>query len=319
MSKSTLKSYHPISVIKQHGPLLSLVVIVLFGCIMAPAFRTSENIINILRQVSINGVMAIGMTVVILGGWIDLSIGSILSLSCIISVGLQSTMPFGYAIIITVIAGIIVGIINGLIISFTKAEQGNAFIITFGSQFIVAGLTLLLVGGRTLKGSLVSSYNFIGKGFIGFLPVPVVIFIICAAIFYYTLNTTVYGRQLRSIGFSAKASKFAGINNNKVLIISFMISGALAAVTGIILTARTVSASPISGVDAEFDALTAVILGGNRMAGGAGGIPQTIIGILIIGVISNLMNLLGLGTADKIIVKGVILIIAVFLDRKRDI
>jgi ribose/xylose/arabinose/galactoside ABC-type transport system permease subunit len=281
------------------------------------AFLTGENTINILRQVSINGVMAIGMTVVIIGGGIDLSIGSILSLSCVVSVGLQSFMPFGYAISIALFLAIIVGLANGYLISLTKAEQGNAFIITFGMQFIIAGIALLCTQGKTLKGSSVSSYNFIGKGFIGIFPVPVVIFLICAAIFYYILNKTIYGRQLRSIGFNAKASRFAGIKNKKITIVSYMVSGGLAAIAGVILTARTVSATPIAGVDAEFDALTAVIIGGSRMAGGAGGIPQTIVGVLIIGVISNIMNLMGLGTADKIVVKGVILIIAVFLDRKK--
>jgi ribose/xylose/arabinose/galactoside ABC-type transport system permease subunit len=261
--------------------------------------------------------MAIGMTVVILGGGIDLSIGSILSLSCVVSVGLQSFIPFGYAIVIALFLGIIIGLTNGYLISLTKAEQGNAFIITFGMQFIVAGVALLCTQGKTLKGSLASSYNFIGKGFIGIFPVPVVVFLIYAGIFYYVLNKTVYGRQLRSVGYNAKASRFAGIKTKRIGIISYMTSGGLAAIAGVILTARTVSATPVAGVDAEFDALTAVIIGGSRMAGGAGGIPQTVAGVLIIGVISNLMNLMGLGTADKIVIKGIILIIAVFFDSKK--
>lgn len=306
-----------IASIKQQGPLIALVVIVILGSIIDSAFLTGENTINIFRQVSINGIMAIGMTVVIIGGGIDLSIGSILSFSCVVSVGLQSFIPFGYAIAISLFLGVIIGLTNGYLISLTKAEQGNAFIITFGMQFIVAGIALFYTRGTTLKGSLVSSYNFIGKGFIGIFPVPVVIFLICAVIFYYLLNKTIYGRQLRSVGFNAKASHFAGIKTKRVSIVSYMISGGLAAIAGVILTARTVSATPVAGVDAEFDALTAVIIGGSRMAGGAGGIPQTIVGVLIIGVISNLMNLIGLGTADKIIVKGLILIIAVFFDRKK--
>lgn len=286
-----------------------LLLMCIFLSIASPYFLTYRNIINIIRQVSINGILAAGMTFVIIGGGIDLSVGSIVGFVGAIAAGLQylGTLP---AILISLVMGILVGAINGILIT-----KGNIppFIATLGMLSMARGATLLYTGGQPIF-NLNSNFRYFGAGNIGPIPVPIVMFILIAFGAHVFLKNTVYGREIYAIGGNLEAAKYSGVPTKKRVLMNFCIMGFLCAIAGIILTARLNSADPTAGTGMELDVIAAVIIGGTSLFGGEGTIFGTTIGVLIIGVLNNGLNLLQVSSYYQIVLKGAIVVGAVILD-----
>lgn len=299
------------SFLQKYGTLIILLAMCLVLTFLSPVFLTTQNLINVIRQISINGILAIGMTIVILTGGIDLSVGSQVALTGAIVAGLQAQ---GYgvflAIIIGLLLGLLLGFINGFII--TKGDI-PPFIATLGMLTAARGLTLIFTGGRPIY-QLNESFNFIGAGYLGPIPVPVIILAIIILAFYFILKYTVFGREVYAVGGNSEAAVYSGINKNKRLVQVYTIMGLLSALTGIILTSRLGSADPTAGTGFELDAIAAVVIGGTSMVGGEGTVTGTIIGALIIGVINNGLNLLNVSSYYQQFIKGVIIVVAVLAD-----
>ena len=298
------------------GPLAGLFAIVLVVSIMEPDFLTLNNLFNILRQVSINALIAFGMTFVILTGGIDLSVGSILALSSAFVAGL---MTDGTSALIAVLAGLIVGAVmgalNGMVISLGKVAP---FIATLATMTIFRGLTLVYTDGKPITGLGQGGwFELFGRGYFWIFPVPVLTMLLAFAVLYFILKKTTFGRYTYAIGGNEEAAKLMGIQVNKVKIMIYALSGLMAALAGIILTSRLNSAQPTAGTSYELDAIAAVVLGGTSLSGGRGWIVGTLIGALIIGTLNNGLNLLGVSSFFQLVVKGLVILFAVLADRKQ--
>ncbi|WP_097157204.1 ABC transporter permease subunit [Bacillus oleivorans] len=298
------------------GPLLGLLLIVVVLTIMSPNFLTVDNILNVLRQVSINGLIAFGMTFVILTGGIDLSVGSIFALSSALTAGFMvGGMDPMMAVLLGVMLGALMGAANGLVISKGKVAP---FIATLATMTIFRGLTLVYTEGRPITGlSDAVSFQMIGKGYFLGIPFPVILMLISFAILMVVLRKTTFGRGVYAIGGNEEASRLSGLKVDGIKIGVYTISGAMAALAGIILTSRLNSAQPTAGTSYELDAIAAVVLGGTSLSGGRGRIVGTLIGVLIIGVLNNGLNLLGVSSFYQQVVKGGVILLAVLLDRKK--
>ncbi|RTQ92779.1 ribose ABC transporter permease [Lysinibacillus telephonicus] len=298
------------------GPLFGLLLLIIIVSVLNPSFLSIANIFNVLRQVSISAIIAFGMTFVILTGGIDLSVGSTLALTGAIAAsllagGLDPFLTMGIALIL----GLILGAINGVVITKGKVAP---FIATLATMTIYRGLTLVFTEGRPISG-LGDHYSFqlFGKGyFLGF-PVPVVTMVIAFFILYFILQKTTFGRRVYAVGGNEEAAKLSGINTDRVKIAVYAITGFLAALSALILTSRLNSAQPTAGESYELDAIAAVVLGGTSLNGGKGWIFGTLIGALIIGVLNNGMNLIGVSSFWQQVVKGIVILLAVLMDRKK--
>ncbi|UEX90255.1 ABC transporter permease subunit [Staphylococcus ratti] len=297
-------------------PFVGLILLVVIISVLNPAFLDLSNLLNLLRQVSINGLIAFGMTFVILTGGIDLSVGSILALSsAFIALMITSGIDPIIAIIIGVLAGAVLGMLNGLFVA-----KGNMapFIVTLATMTIFRGITLVITDGNPIT-NLGDSYLFqlFGKGYLLAIPVPAVTMTIVFIVLFIILHKTTFGRHTYAIGGNEVAAKISGIKVNRVKILIYGISGFMAALAGAILTSRLNSAQPTAGTAYELDAIAAVVLGGTSLTGGKGRIVGTLIGVLIIGVLNNGLNLLGVSAFYQQVVKGVVILIAVLIDRKK--
>lgn len=297
------------------GVYITLLVLVVIFSLLSSNFLTAGNMINLLRQIAINGLIAIGMTMVITTGGIDLSVGSILGLTAMVSAFLMvSGVPPFIAVIVCLALGALLGLINGFLIAQYKLQ---AFIVTLATMTTFRGLTYVISDGKPISNISDSSlFTFIGKGDILGIPIPIFIFFIAFAIAYVVLNKTVFGRNVYATGGNETAAKLSGVDVKKTHMKVYVISGLLAALAGLILISRLNSAQPTLGDGYELDAVAAVVIGGTSLAGGRGRISGTLVGILILGVISNGLNIIGVSSFYQEIVKGLIILIAVFLDRK---
>ena len=299
------------------GTILALIILMVFVSILNPAFLQSNNLLNLMRQLIINGFIALGMTFVILTGGIDLSVGSTLALTSAIFAGLlQNGMNTGLAILIALVLGLVLGLLNGILITKGKLAP---FIVTLATMTIFRGLTLVYTDGRPIAGPRDDfAFKFLGKGqFLG-IPFQVILFILAFLVLWMILNKTALGRKIYAVGGNEKASFISGINIDKVKIWVYVISSLMAVLSGLVLTSRLNSAQPTAGVAYEMDAIAAVVLGGTSMTGGSGSLTGTLIGILILGVLNNGLNLLGVSSFYQQIVKGIVILIAVLIDRKRN-
>lgn len=299
------------------GTILALIILMIFVSILNPAFLQSNNLLNLMRQLIINGFIALGMTFVILTGGIDLSVGSTLALTSAIFAGLlQNGMNTGLAILIALVLGLVLGLLNGILITKGKLAP---FIVTLATMTIFRGLTLVYTDGRPIAGPRDDfAFKFLGKGqFLG-IPFQVILFILAFLVLWMILNKTALGRKIYAVGGNEKASFISGINIDKVKIWVYVISSLMAVLSGLVLTSRLNSAQPTAGAAYEMDAIAAVVLGGTSMTGGSGSLTGTLIGILILGVLNNGLNLLGVSSFYQQIVKGIVILIAVLIDRKRN-
>ncbi|MEW9675085.1 ribose ABC transporter permease [Lentibacillus sp. L22] len=297
------------------GPLIGLILIMIILSILSDSFLTMNNILNLLRQISINALIAFGMTFVILTAGIDLSVGSLLALGSALTAGmLTSGMDPMLAILIGLLIGLGLGAINGLIITKGKVAP---FIATLATMTIFRGATLVFTNGKPVTGLSDSfSFQMIGKGYLLGIPFPVVIMLIIFLVLFFILRNTVFGRQVYAVGGNEEASTLSGIKADRVKIWVYALTGMLSVLAGIIMMSRLNSAQPTAGTSYELDAIAAVVIGGTSLMGGRGKILGTLIGALIIGVIDNGLNLLNVSSFYQQIVKGAVILLAVLLDRQ---
>ena len=277
------------------------------------SFFTRQNIFNVLRQISTNLFLACGMTMVIILGGIDLSVGSIIALSGCISAGCVAryNLPLPIALLMGLLVGLLVGMFNGAVISKTTIP---AFIVTLATMNIAKGLAYVYTGGSPVR-VVTKEWQFLGAGYVGIFPTPVVILVIVLIITAIIMNKTKMGRHMYAVGGNQQAAEFSGIKVEKVKFFVHAFSGLMAGLAGIVLASRMYSGQP-TGDGAEMDAIAAVVVGGTSMAGGSGKIGGTIIGGLIIGVLNNGLNLLNVNSFWQYVVKGAVLLIAVIFDIK---
>ncbi|WP_100104468.1 ABC transporter permease subunit [Streptococcus pseudopneumoniae] len=295
--------------------VIALIILMAVITIINSNFLTANNLLNLLLQVTSNALIAFGMTFVILTGGIDLSVGSILALSSAITAGLLgSGMPVTLAILISLILGCILGMMNGLLISYGKLAP---FIVTLATMTIFRGATLVYTNGNPITKGLSDTFlfQFLGQGYIVGIPFPVIIMFIVFIVLYVLLHKTAFGKSVYAIGGNEKAAYISGVKLNKVKIIIYSISGIMASISGLIITSRLSSAQPTAGASYEMDAIAAVVLGGTSLSGGKGRILGTLIGALIIGVLNNGLNIIGVSAFWQQVVKGVVILIAVLIDR----
>ena len=295
--------------------VIALIILMAVITIINSNFLTANNLLNLLLQVTSNALIAFGMTFVILTGGIDLSVGSILALSSALTAGLLgSGMPVTLAILISLILGCILGMMNGLLISYGKLAP---FIVTLATMTIFRGATLVYTNGNPITKGLSDTFlfQFLGQGYIVGIPFPVIIMFIVFIVLYVLLHKTAFGKSVYAIGGNEKAAYISGVKLNKVKIIIYSISGIMASISGLIITSRLSSAQPTAGASYEMDAIAAVVLGGTSLSGGKGRILGTLIGALIIGVLNNGLNIISVSAFWQQVVKGVVILIAVLIDR----
>ena len=295
--------------------LIALIGLMMVITFINPNFLTANNLLNLLLQVTANGFIAFGMTFVILTGGIDLSVGSILALSSALTAGLIAAgIPVPFAILLAVCMGGIFGMLNGLLVAYGKLAP---FIVTLASMTIFRGATLVFTNGNPLTQGLSDSFlfQFLGQGYVVGIPFPVILMFLVFIILYVVLHKTAFGKSVYALGGNEKAAYISGVKLNKVKIIIYTISGIMASISGLIITSRLSSAQPTAGTSYAMDAIAAVVLGGTSLSGGKGRILGTLIGALIIGVLNNGLNIIGVSAFWQQVVKGVVILIAVLLDR----
>jgi len=299
--------------LNKFGPLFGLIGLSGILAILSPSFLQVDNLTNIARQSSINALLALGMLLPILTAGIDLSVGSILAVSIVVA-GLVSVtwgMPPLIGLIVCLAIGALAGLINGLLL--TKLRLPHPFISTLGTMNVFRGLALIITGASPIFGF---SYlmNYAGQESIGLIPVSFILVLVVYFIFHIFLNRTSTGRYIYAIGGNKEAARLSGIPVDRVLVIVYTLSGFMAALGGLVLIGRTNSASPIAGLTYELDAIAAVIIGGASFLGGVGTVWGTLIGVLIIAVLRNGLNLLGTTSDLQTIVIGAVIILAVYVD-----
>ena len=296
------------------GIYFAFVLLVGIMAAVSPSFRTLGNTENILEQVSDNGIMAVGMTLVIITAGIDLSVGSVLALSAVVATSFAHPRahPLIVPLVMGVLAGLACGVINGVLIAKRRLAP---FIVTLGMMTVARGAALVYTNGRPVI-DLSDAYNEIGRGKIGNIPFSAIIFFVVVLLGIFILHYTRFGRYVYAVGGNELAAKVSGINTDRVLIAVYALTGALAGVAGIVLSSRVASGSPATGEGSELDAIAAVVIGGTSLNGGVGSMAGTIAGILIIGVMNNGLDLLNVSSYWQQIIKGAIIVLAVLLDRK---
>jgi ribose/xylose/arabinose/galactoside ABC-type transport system permease subunit len=305
--------------LKDHGIFVVFFIIVVLLSIARPNFLRTANLINVIRQISCIGMATLGVGMLIIMNQIDLAIGSTFALTGIVAGIAVSTGDTGMALppIAGFIGGIgiasLVGLFNGIIIAKGKIP---AFIVTMGTMSICRGFALIFAHGQPI-GSFPDNFNYFGFNSLGPIPWPVIFYIAVIIISWYILNKRPLGRYIYAIGANEEAARVAGINVDLVKIKTYLIHGVLVGIGSVVLAARLKSAAPAAGSGYELDAIAGCIIGGVSFTGGIGSVRDMVLGTLLLGVINNGMDLLGVSAFYKLVVKGSIIIIAVLIDRKR--
>jgi ribose/xylose/arabinose/galactoside ABC-type transport system permease subunit len=312
--------------IREIGVFGALLLLIIFFSLASEYFFKLENLLNILRQVSLMGIMGVGMTMVITSGEIDLSLGSVYGLSAVTTgVLMTSGVPIWLSVLVGLLIGLVVGTINGLLVTYGKIP---ALIVTIGMLNVARGLALLVVRGlslsiseRFVEGKALPYFIFLGQGeLFGYVPMPAVFLLAIAIIGYLLYNKNIYGFHIRAVGGNPSAARASGIGVNKIKIFSFVILGFLSSLAGILNLSFLSNIQGTSGQGVELSVIAAVIIGGTSLSGGKGTIIGTIIGVLIMGVLKNGLILLKVSPFYQIIMVGLVIIVAVGLDMwtKRD-
>lgn len=298
--------------IKEKAIFLVLVVMIIFFSIVTKTFLTVDNLFNVARQVSMLGIASIGMTFVILLGGIDLSTGSVITFVNIITAYMMVKMGMNMwpAIFITLLVCVLIGLFNGFAVA---AFQMPSLIVTFATQTIFAGLAYMISGGMPISG-LPEAFAMIGQGYLGVVPVPVIIMIIAFIAGGVILNKTYFGRYFYALGGNEEAAKLSGIRVKGIKMLVFALSGLFGGIAGVVMLSRTNSGQATAGRGYEFDVITAVVLGGVSLSGGSGKILNVVAGVLILGVLSNGMVLMNVSSYAQMVIKGIILLLAVGFD-----
>lgn len=301
-----------IKTLKQYGIFVVFIIICLILSFISPQFLTVSNWTIIITQASINALLAFGVTFVIITGGIDLSLGSMVAVTGVTAAMLAhpDTFPVALPIFAGLLAGLLMGVFNGFIITKSKIAP---FIVTLGTMTIGRGLALILSKGRPIS-NLSDSFNFIGGGDIFGIPFPIIVLILVFIFCSIILKKTLLGRYIYAIGGNEQASRASGINVNQVKMVVYSISGLLAGLAGVLLTSRITTGQPNAGAGFELDAIAAAVIGGTSTSGGTGTMTGTLVGVLLIGVINNGLDLLNVTSYYQQVVMGIIIIGAVVLD-----
>ncbi|MBD2213856.1 ribose ABC transporter permease [Calothrix sp. FACHB-156] len=296
------------------GILPILILICILFALLTPNFGTAGNAVNILRQASINIVLATGMTFVILTGGIDLSVGSILAVSAVVAVLVSLLPALGWAAVpAALLTGLLLGLVNGALITFLDVPP---FIVTLGSLTALRGAAYLVANGTTVINPDLN-FAWVGNSYLGPIPWLVMIALLTVVASWFVLRQTVLGVQIYAVGGNQRAARLTGIKVNRVLLFVYGLSGLLAGLAGIMSASRLYSATGLLGQGYELDAIAAVILGGTSFTGGIGTIGGTLLGALIIAVLNNGLTLLNMSYFWQLVVKGLVIIVAVMIDRLR--
>jgi ribose transport system permease protein len=295
--------------------IISLLVLMIVGfSFLTTGFATSNNFFNLLRQCSIMGIVAAGVSIVIIAGGIDLSVGSSISLFTVVTASLITS---GVNVLLSCVAGIIlcifIGFVNGLIITKTKMTP---FIATLAMMQVLRGIAFTITGGMPIYG-LPDEVKTLGQGYIGVIPVPVIVLVLVFAVATFLMSKTYLGRYLYAVGSNVEATRLSGINTDQIKILSYVISGFFVGIAGLITMARIGAGQANAADGMEMDVITACVVGGISMAGGIGKMPMVIVGTIVIGVISNGLGIMGVSTYGQLIFKGIILILVVGVDSLR--
>jgi ribose transport system permease protein len=303
--------------LSQNKSLVGLIVLIVAVSLASPDFLDVSNLLNVLRQTSINAVIAMGMTFVILTAGIDLSVGAVLALCGAFAASLiASGTGLLITMLIVLLAGLALGAVSGLIITYGAVQP---FIATLVSMTVLRGAVLVFSNGTPIdasSGAASDAFGNLGGGYLFGIPIPVIAAAIVFAVCWVALTQTRFGRYVYAIGGNENVTRLSGVNVTLIKIVVYAVSGLLSALAGIILTARLESAQPTAGVGYELDAIAAVVVGGTSLAGGIGSMTGTLIGALIIGILNNALNLMDVSAYYQMIAKGAVILLAVLVDRR---
>lgn len=310
--------------LQRYGIFIALVLMCLTLALISENFLSTRNILNVLRQTSINGILAIGMTFVILTRGIDLSVGSVVAFSGLVAASFATTAATGmvgsgpYPALLAIAAGLAVGMacgaLSGVIVSRFNVP---AFVATLGMLSAARGMALIYSGGRPIP-SLTEEFRWIGTGNIWGIPVPIFLLLGTFAVAHFVLTQTRFGRHVYAVGGNPHAAKVSGLPVRRIRFAVYVIAGGLAGLAGMVLAARTGSALPQAGIAYELDAIAAVVIGGTSLAGGVGRVTGTLIGALLIGVMNNGLDLMGVESYYQQVIKGILIVAAVMLDQSKN-
>jgi len=311
-------------ILQRYGIFIALVMMCLTLAVISENFLSTRNILNVLRQTSINGILAIGMTFVILTRGIDLSVGSVVAFAGLVAASLATTAATGmvgngpYPALLAIAAGLAVGMacgaVSGVIVSRFHVP---AFVATLGMLSAARGMALIYSGGRPIP-SLTEEFRWIGTGSVWGIPVPIFLLLGTFAVAHFVLTQTRFGRHVYAVGGNPHAAKVSGLPVRRIRFAVYVIAGALAGLAGMVLAARTGSGLPQAGIAYELDAIAAVVIGGTSLAGGVGRVTGTLIGALLIGVMNNGLDLMGVESYYQQVIKGVLIVAAVMLDQSKN-
>lgn len=309
------------SFIQRQGALVALIIICIFASIRYGtflddgSFLTGQNLLNVVAQNSMVGLIALGMTFVILTGGIDLSVGSLLAVGGVIAASLAGN-NFIIVLVASVAATTLLGLINGLVIAKVRIQP---FIVTLAMMIAARGLALRVAQEKPIEiRNMTGGFSWLWQGKIGFLPVPIIILLLAYAIGWVVLNHTRFGRHVYSLGDNEEAARLMGLNVNRVTLGVYALSGALAGLAGVVLASRLGSGQPVAGAGFELDAIAAVVVGGTLLTGGQGGVGSTLIGVLLLGVLFNILNNEGdwIGSYWQGVLRGIFLLAVVIIQNR---
>lgn len=310
-TKNIFKGASFAEIYSKFGVVLILLVGLVVGTILTPDFLTPSNLVSVAQNVGVYAIMALGMTRLLIGGGVDLSAGSNVAFcSVILAVTYTQTGSTLIAVIAALVAGTVIGAINGYFASYIGLMP---FIVTLATQMTVRGLAYLVAGGAPVYG-VSDSIVFLGQGNIGGFPMLLIVVLLCTALMLFIMTRTSHGRYLYAIGGNPEAASASGINVKRQQFINYAVMGLVCGLAGILYAGRTNSGLPAGGVNFEFEAIIGSVLGGTSMAGGIGNVACSIVGIYVVGIINNVMNLCSVNAFWQQVVKGIVILVAVLLD-----
>jgi ribose transport system permease protein len=293
------------------GILMVLILLVVLMSIFAPNFNRVDNLLNIARSISVNAILAAGLTFVILTGGIDLSVGSIVAVSGVVAViAAIAGVPAPVAVVIGMAVGGACGLVNGVLTAYLALAP---FIVTLGTMTFLRGLAYTITNGQPIVSSDLN-FKDLGNGYLLGIPVPVIAMVAVFLVAWFVLERTRYGRHVYAVGGNAQAARLAGVQVNRIILSVYVVAGICAGLAGVIFAARVISAQPTAGTGYELDAIAAVVLGGTSLVGGRGRIVGTLIGAVILGVLTTGLILLNVQFFTQLLIKGVVIILAVAID-----
>ena len=301
-----------VDIYKKFGIYILLAVVFVVFAVAAPNFLSAKNVINIVRQCSMFGIVVVGVSMVMIGGGMDLSVGSQMAVDGML-VGymmVNSGLPIPVAIVATIVIGCVMGAINGLV---AVKLHIMPIIVTLGTMLILEGVAYLITGGYPITG-MPEAFTVIGQGYLGIIPIPVIIFAAFVIFGWVVMNKTYLSREIYALGGNREAARLAGINVDRLTIIVYTFCGFAASIAALIMVGRTNASQPGAGSSYAFDCMTAACLGGVSIAGGEGKISGTVVGVLILGMLDNGLVLMSVNSNWQSVIKGLILLAAVAID-----